>query len=655
MGVLRSFAAACVLAGALIASETSFAVAQTARPLLNAMFQDHAVIQRDRPVIVWGAAQAGESLTVEFNGASASATADPTGAWRATLPPAASGGPYRLTVRARSGSTQTISDVLVGDVFLCSGQSNMAMAVRGTLNAEAEIARSANDRIRLMTVGRDSSAAPLHEFRSPVSWSTATPETVAPFSAACFYFARDLQREIDVPIGLINASWGGSRIEPWISAAGYRSLGGRDASLSLLDLYARDPALAYRKLGENWQAWWLAATKGASRPWLVDANQGWRAAPEPMRSWKTWGTAETASLDGMVWFRRSVKLSTAQAATAGARISLGAIDEIDQTWINGKAIGNSFGWGTDRTYDIPRDVLRSGVNTVVVNVLSTYDAGGMTGPAEKMALHFSNGATVPLGGDWTYSLAPKGLGDAPQAPWESIVGLTTLYNAMIAPIGEYAVRAALWYQGESNTGAAGEYQALLSALMADWRRQFGEALPFLIVQLPNFGRAPAAPTASGWADLREAQRRTVEADGNAGLVVTIDVGDRDELHPQNKQAVGRRLAHAAMNVIYGSAKHPSGPMARSARKDGNSIVVTFADSPNKLVAYSSAGPMAVEICGERQASCRYATAAVRDAGLVVIADGASATRIRYCWGDGPVCNLYDTAGMPAAPFELSIK
>lgn len=646
---------ASALAAIVVAGALQPAAAQPQKPLLHPMFQEHAVLQRDRPMEIWGVAGAGDRLTITFNGASTSASADKTGAWRATLPPTSAGGPYTLAARAESGASQTISDILVGDVFLCSGQSNMALAVRASLGSDVEIAKSANNRIRLMTIARDSSPSPLGDFRTPVAWSVASPETVAPFSAACFYFARELQRSVDVPMGLINASWGGSRIEPWISADGYRKLGGHDDSLTLLELYARDPALAYRKLGEAWQSWWSRATQAASRPWMPDAPGDWRAAPSPMRNWKTWGVAATASLDGMVWFRRSVKLSAAQAASKGVRLSLGAIDEIDQTWINGKPVGNSFGWGTDRTYVVPDGILHSGVNTVVVNVLSTYDAGGMTGPADKMALHFAAGPSVPLGGDWSYAVAPTGLGDSPQAPWESIVGLTTLYNAMIAPIGEYGIRAALWYQGESNTGSADSYQALLAGLMSDWRQQFGQALPFLIVQLPNYGPAPTAPTSSGWSDLREAQRRAVAADGNAGLVVTIDVGDRDELHPQDKQAVGRRLARAAMHLIYGAAAPPSGPAALSARRDGGSVVVTFAPSPDRLVAYSAAGPMAVELCGETQGSCRYASAVLRGAEMVILADGAPASRVRYCWGDGPVCNLYDTAGMPAGPFELVVQ
>ena len=191
--------------------------------------------------------------------------------------------------------------------------------------------------------------------------------------------------------------------------------------------------------------------------------------------------------------------------------------------------------------------------------------------------------------------------------------------------------------------------------MADWRRQFGAGLPFLIVQLPNYGPAPVTPTASGWADLREAQRRAVERDKAAGLVVTIDVGSRDELHPPDKQAVGRRLAQAALNVIYGLATPAPGPRPLSAHAQSASIVVRFAASPHPLVAYSAAGPMAVELCGRTQASCRFASATIHDAEMVILADNEPVSRVRYCWGDGPVCNLYDSAGMPAVPFELPVE
>ena len=266
-----------------------------------------------------------------------------------------------------------------------------------------------------------------------------------------------------------------------------------------------------------------------------------------MRDWKTWGVPELANHDGMVWFRRAAALSKSQAAS-DAWLSIGAIDEVDETWVNGRPLANSFGYGTERTYAVPKGWLHAGDNSIVINVLSTWDAGGMYGPPEHLALRFADGSTVPLGGHWRYQFVPETMGFPPRAPWESVSGLTSIYNAMIAPLGPYGLRGVLWYQGESNTGEADRYQSLLAGLMADWRREFGAELPFLIVELPNFGAPSAVAAPSSWADLREAQRRAVAADGHAALAVTIDIG-RSARPASAEQAGGRRAAGARRKAL----------------------------------------------------------------------------------------------------------
>ena len=323
-----------------------------------------------------------------------------------------------------------------------------------------------------------------------------------------------------------------------------------------------------------------------------------------MRNWKTWGVPELASHDGMVWFRRAFRLTPEQAARP-ATLSLGAIDEVDQTWVNGRVIRNTFGWGTRRTYRLPAGALRAGDNVVVVNVLSTWDAGGMTGPPDALALTFDDGTAVPLAGEWRYRAVPLSAGRPPRAPWETIAGLTTLYNGMIAPMGPYGIRGAVWYQGETNADDPAGYEKLLGGLMASWRSQFGADLPFLVVQLPNFGAVPTAPVESNWADIRESQRRAVAADGRAGLAVTIDIGERDDIHPGNKQDVGRRLARAARHVIYGEAIAPSGPVPLSARREPAAVVVTFGDVERNLVSYSSSQAIGFELCGAGPGTCRF--------------------------------------------------
>jgi sialate O-acetylesterase len=231
-----------------------------------------------------------------------------------------------------------------------------------------------------------------------------------------------------------------------------------------------------------------------------------------------------------------------------------------------------------------------------------------------------------------------------------------IYNAMIAPIGPYGIKGVLWYQGESNAGSPDNYEALLRAWMADWRTQFGADLPFLIVQLPNYGEPPTAPGDSGWATLRDAQRRAVEKDGHAGLAVVIDAGDRHDLHPANKQDVGRRLARAGRHVIYGEAISPSGPWASNARRDGNSVVVEFRDVDQRLVAHGASGPIGFELCGKEAGSCRYVAATLQNDRVRLAADEVpSATRVRYCWADSPICTLYDESRLPAGPFELAVQ
>ena len=635
--------------------------AEPARPLLDEMFENHAVLQRDRPVSVWGEATPGEALTVFLSdpagarhGDDAHAIADRTGRWHARLGAEPAGGPYRLTARTRGGAEQSIADVLFGDVWLCSGQSNMEFPVANSLNAAREIAASKNDRIRVLTVIHATHSAPIEHFENPVAWAAADPATIRDFSAACYYFGRDLQKSVPVPMGLIQASWGGSRIEPWMSEQALRAAGGFDQGLDLLKIYARDERAGNDRMGAMWEHWWQSHAPRGSTPWTGAPQGDWRAVPEPMRDWKTWGVPELAAHDGMVWFRRTATISAAQAASE-AQLSIGAIDEVDETWVNGRPLANSFGYATERTYAVPKGWLHAGENSIVINVLSTWDAGGMYGPPDHLALRFTDGSTVPLGGRWRYQIVPESMGFPPRAPWESVSGLSSIYNAMIAPLMNYGLRGVLWYQGESNAGDAGRYQALLTGLMADWRRQFGADPAFLVVELPNFGAPSASPEESAWADLREAQRRAVAADAHAALAVTIDVGDPQELHPPNKQAVGARLARAARHLIYRQPVSPSGPVVKAAHRMDTGILVTFDEVEGKLLAHGAVRPIGFELCGQTASSCHFVDAALSGSDVLLESADTAATRVRYCWGDAPLCNLYDKSGLPAGPFEIAIE
>ncbi|MFL6620460.1 MAG: sialate O-acetylesterase [Povalibacter sp.] len=641
--------------------------------LLHQLFQDHAVLQRDKPIAVWGDAAAGENVTITLAGQTAVATADSQGHWSANLPAMTAGGPYTLEARA-GGKQQVANDVLIGDVFLCSGQSNMGMQVSYAANAYSEILNADNKSIRMLTVHQDISITPLREFVQPVSWELTTPETVRNFSAACYFFARELQKSVKVPLGLIHSSWGGSKIEAWMSDAALRSAGAEDQKLDILKTFATDPAKGGAQWGELWESWWHAQTQthGTPDPWSIRTdNSRWRDVPAGMQAWEKWGVPELESYDGIVWYRTTLTL-TPQQAKQRAQLSIGPVDQVDQTWFNGRPIGNTIGYkdskptdlfqqnrqklGRSSVYYLDAGSLKAGDNVVVVSVLDTWGFGGLYGPEEQRQLLLADGTTISLKDGWRYQIAPAGLTSVPRAPWEAVAGLTTIRNAMIAPLGAYGLRGVAWYQGESNTEQPERYLALAQAWMKDWRAQFGSDLPFLLVQLPNYGDLPTEPTESGWAGVREAQRLATVKDAHAGLAVAIDIGDPYDLHPANKQEVGRRLAVAARHVIYGEKTPASGATPTSARRQGDAVVVTFTDVTEKLVTYSAEHPIGFELCSADAKSCRYADATLQQNQIVLTAKEVPApTRVRYCWADSPVCTLYDESKLPAGPFQLEVS
>jgi sialate O-acetylesterase len=657
-------AALRVAAGLLVVGSPAHgATSLTGSNLLDELYQEHAVVQRDRPIAVRGHAAAGEGVTVSLAGKNAHARADGSGIWSAVLPAAAAGGPYVLEAQSDSGVQQSVGDILVGDVFLCSGQSNMEMSVERAENSFDEIRTSANNAIRMLTVAHSASPKPLAQFDHPVAWQVAGPQTVGTWSATCFYFARELQKTLHVPLGLVHASWGGTNIRPWISASGFQALGGYDQSLQTLALYAKDQPAAQARFASQWEAWWRAKThdRAGTEPWSTKSDpRDWQAAPAGLGDWRDWGVPELRAFTGSVWYRTHIKLSTSQAKAA-TRIDLGLINQVDETWINGRALGNTFGYDAERSYPIAPGVLHAGDNLLVINAVSTYGRGGLLEGGKTRALQLTGGESIALDGPWQYRVVPTAIGYPPRSPWEPIGGVTTLYNAMIAPLGAYGIRGAVWYQGESNADEAESYRGLLMGLMADWRRQFGADLPFVIVQLPNWGHEQTSPGEhSNWARLREAQRQAAAADAHSSLAVTIDIGEPRNLHPTNKQDVGKRLARAARHTIYGEAIAPSGPTAHRAVREADqdrSVAVDFYDVEGGLVAYSHEGPIGFELCGDTPETCRYADATIEGNRvlLVVPRDGSMPTHVRYGWADAPVCTLFDRSGLPAGPFNLAIS
>jgi sialate O-acetylesterase len=629
------------------AAGLAFAAPVAAAPSLHPLFSDHSVLQRDRTIRVWGKADPGEAVTVTLGAASAGATAGRDGAWRVELPAMPAGGPYRLEAVGKAGARAAANDVLIGDVWLCSGQSNMELPVSRSLNAEGEISGAKDSALRLLTVPQKTAADPAGGFGGPAAWAAASPESVRGFSAACYFMVRDLRSSQGVPIGAIAASWGGTAIRSWMDEAGSRAVGGED--VDLLALYRRDPAAANRRFGDRWQAWWRG--RSAAEPWRDPAALSWKPMPK-IGYWETWDDPAFAAFNGMMWARTTVTLSAAEAAT-GATLSLGVIDEVDETWVNGVAVGTLFGWDAPRAYKLPAGLLHAGENAILVNLFDAYGYGGFAGPADKLRLVFADGSSKPLGG-WRYAVAPADVGDPPRPPWDAAAGLSLIHNGMIAPLAPFGLKGVAWYQGEADAGAPAGYAEKLAAMLAGWRREFGAAdLPFLIVSLANFGAPSLAPGESGWADIREAQRRAVERDRRSALVVAMDLGERLDIHPANKQEVGRRLARAARAVAYGS-RDPAGPQALRARRSGGDVVVEFGGVTGALRTWSGAKALGFELCGPGAGSCRFVDAMPGRSTVRLADDGRHATRVRYAWADSPVVNLYDEARLPPGPFELPI-
>jgi sialate O-acetylesterase len=622
--------------------------------LLYTTFQDHAVLQRDKPIPVWGLASPSAEVDVAFAGKSAHATADASGNWHTELSPMSAGGPFELAVTSSTGQTQTVKDVMVGDVYLCSGQSNMEMPLRLATNYDYEIQSAKNTSIRLFHVQRFPSPTPHETFGTDASWAVTSPDTVKEFSAVCYYFGREVQPAAGVAIGLIEDAWGGSAIQAWISRKGLHALGGYEEPLEILDTYARDPKAAEVKWRAMAHAWWmshdpaLAASPRWSDPSYDDS--GWDKAV-PVGKFSTWKVPALKTFDGIVWVRKSFDVTAAQAGGA-ATISLGAISRTDTTWVNGVDVGAFDGYDIKRVYEIPAGTLREGKNLVAVGVLA---GDGLLSPAEEMTVRFADGSVTALTGPWRYKLSAPFVqtGRTPHVPWLNQNGVSVLHNGMIAPLGGTQIRGVLWYQGEADTWQSKEYERLLPALIADWRAKFGADTPFFIAQLTSFGPTATKPQRSDWAALRDVQRRIVEKTPNTALAVTIDLGARDNIHPAAKQELGRRLALLAERSIYGLNIVDRGPTPVAATREGKTVFVKFDNVAAGLSAYEWDRVIGFSLC-DAAGNCSFADGAVQH-DQIKIDSAAKAATVRYCWADSPLCNLTNSEGLPAGTFEIPIS
>lgn len=625
--------------------------AQDASPLLSATFSDHAVLQRDRPIPLWGTAKPGATVIVAIAGKTAKAKADRSGRWQVRLPALPAGGPYTLTATSGADS-RTVGDVMIGDVYLCAGQSNIEWPVIRAMHGDSDAAASANANIRLFTVHRNASVTAADRLGSGEGWAVAAPDTVQGFSAVCYFFGRELQPKAGVAIGLISSVWGGSVIQTWMSEAALQQAEGYGPALKVLTQYATAPEAAEEAWRGVIDAWWAEhdPASGAS-PWRDPAfdDADWNAI-QPRGPWAGWNVPALSSHYGIVWFRKEVTLTAAQ--TAGeASLDFGRGNDAEIVWINGRNVGNGEGWNSPRRYKIPAGTLHAGRNLIAVGILG---GDGLDGMPESRKIVLAGGESLALDGEWRYrSSAPVWkTGFPPHKPWANELGLTMLYNGMIAPLGKRPLAGIVWYQGESNDTAPAAYGSLLTAMIADWRRQFADA-PFLLVQLPGYGAAVSAPAHSSWAVLREQQRQVALHVPKVALVAAIDQGSRENLHPVVKQEVGRRLALAAETLIYGMDVVASGPTPVSAIREGGQVIVHFDNLADGLKVLGSNRPAGFELCNGD--ACRFVDARVEGDTVVLDAGGGGVTKVRYAFEDSPLTNLVNSAGLPAVPFELAVE
>jgi len=609
---------------------------------LPKIFSNNMVLQRDVSIKIWGWAEKNATVSVAFNGQLTKAKANAKGMWLATLKPMKHGGPFEMKVSDRSGAI-LLTNILIGDVWLGSGQSNMEWIVKNSNQAKEEISAGNYDKIRLFTVNHVMRYSP-EEDVSGGPWQVCSSNTVGDFSAVAYFFGRKLVGELDIPIGLINSSWGGTNIETWISwdmmalEEEYKNLNPKEYEQMAKETQAR--VEKYQQALKN--------DKGLSEKWYEKSYQpsGWKKMTLP----REWSETEFRESDGIVWFRKEVDLP-AGVEMHQALLGLGPIDDWDNTYVNGVLIGSTHEYTEDRQYKLDPGVLKEGKNLIVVKVTDTGGGGGLDGRKDQLFLEV-NGSRFPLQGEWgyqpsvlttDYDIKETGPNTFP----------SQLYNAMIAPLTPFAIKGILWYQGEANVGRAYRYRTLFPSLIKNWRKKWGYDLPFFWVQLANFLAPAEQPQESAWAELREAQNMTLQLP-STGQAVTIDIGEANDIHPRNKQDVGLRLALAALKVTYSKDLVSSGPEYRSMTNEGNSIKLSFNNIGHGLQAKGDRyGYLKGFAIAGTDKKFFWAKARIEGDNVVVESDKVNdPVAVRYGWANNPDdANLFNDDGLPASPFR----
>jgi sialate O-acetylesterase len=616
-------------------------------------FSAHMVLQREKPLPVWGWAESGEEITVSFADQNKTARAGRDGEWRVQLDPlAACGEPRSMTIRgAGKAGELRIDDILVGEVWLCGGQSNMerllgARGGKGVAGQDEAIAMADVPQIRQLMVERAFSLTP--KATGEMSWTVCSPKTAGSFTAVGFFFARELFRHLRVPIGIIDSSYGGSAAEAWMSVATTKRFPEIYARLTVAANEPADPQAAWKYFLRNTECWFERHDPGTAGAWQrpdLDTS-AWEDAGVP----GIWEYSGHPSVDGVGWYRKSFSLPS-EWKGKDLVLHLGVVDDGDTTWINGRLLGSTFLYGKSRSYRVPASALVEGENVVAVRVQDFGNDGGFVEPddAPFIAPAGQPRRRVSLAGLWKMRVSLASIENIPIPPQEqSRFGIWVpgnLYHSMILPLAPFAIRGFAFYQGETNTSHAKEYQQLLPALIADWRRTWAdETLPFLFVQI--------APYRSSRPEMREAQELAWKRTARTAMVATIDGGDADDIHPAEKASVGARLALAARALAYSGDVEFSGPVFHAVRFESDKAVLEFTHLGGGLVGKGGA-LRGFEVAGA-DGSYVAARAEIRNDNVIVSAPGVADPKlVRYDWANVPDGNLYNAAGLPASSFRTA--
>jgi sialate O-acetylesterase len=627
---------------------------------LASIFSDNMVLQQKKNCPVWGTADPEGKVTVLFADQKKETIVGVNGDWNVELSPIKAGGPFELAILGKD--TLTFKNVMVGEVWVCSGQSNMQWTVKNSANAEEEINNANFPNIRLFTVERNVSPDPMEKIYTD-GWQECSPTTIPDFSAVGYFFGRDLYKNVNVPIGLIHTSWGGTPAESWTSQSTLKTLpdylekvqfieANMDSLKGVYSNFLQDKSgwVAYQQKWKNNLQQMEENTRTNQTAWFepeLDISQ-WEKMQVPL----LWEQQGLENFDGFIWFRRNVEIPENWDGT-DLVLNMGPIDDDEITWFNGVEIGRTNGYNKNRTYQVPSSFVKKGGNVITVRVLDTGGGGGFWGEDSMYQLNIGSDQSINITGEWHYkkSLNLVDLPKSMRRPSNPSHTPSFLYNAMIYPLIPYSIQGAIWYQGESNAGRAYQYRSLFSSMITDWRERWNQGnFPFLFVQLANFMQVKPEPVDDNWAELREAQTMALSLP-NTGMAVTIDIGEADDIHPRNKQDVGKRLALNARKMVYGEKVPYSGPIYKSMEIKNNKIVLNFdfvydglkTNGEEKLNGFAIAGV---------DGKFYWADAEIRGDQVVVSSPKVeNPIAVRYAWSSNPVCNLYNSTGLPASPFR----